>query len=143
MIRTVQNFEIPIHVRDSLLALFRPKDPDHLFIRGRRDEIKITVLYCNSAWLERFHNIQTELLDIFPSNKTSVEKLEAAALYAQYTRCILHLVKEFTAARYDSIRLSHTYGAAYAQSVEEFVSEIPSDFKSGADLRVEKALRQS
>lgn len=52
-------------------------------------------------------------------------------------------MKEFIDSRYDTIKLSHTHGAAYGQAIEELVSEILSDFRSCAALRFEKALRQA
>lgn len=76
---------------------------------------------------------------ILSTNKTPAEKLKSAALHKEYTRFVLHQVKEFTAARYDTIRLSRTHSTAYAQAVGEFLSEIPSDFSSTADLLVGKA----
>lgn len=137
------NFEILHRVRDSVPFLFCPKDPDLLLINRRRYKTNVTVLYSISAWVERCHNIQTEILDNRPNDQTTDKKLEAAGLHPEYTRFVLHHVKEFSAVRYDNICLSHTHGEAYAQAVEEFVSDIPSDIKSGAALCVGRALRQA
>lgn len=71
------------------------------------------------------------------------KNLESAALHAEYACVLPHPAKEFTAAHHDTIRRSHTHGAAYDQAFEEFVSEIMSDFMSGAALSVSKALRQA
>lgn len=109
--RTAHNFEFSLRVRDSVHCFFRPKDPDHLVMNGRRDEINSTVLYCSCAWIERCHNIQTEILDILDSDRSVEKKLEAAALHAEYPRFVLYHVKKFAAARYDTIRLF-----AYPQS---------------------------
>ena len=84
--------------------------------------------------------MQTDTLDILESDARSARKLELVAPHTEYTRFLLHHVKEFTAARYDTIRLQHTHGSAYAQAIEEFFSEIPNDFKSGVAARVGRSL---
>jgi len=140
----VESFDIPRRLLSEEPQLYRPADPDFREIQGRKDRITGTTLYCGCAWLERLHNLQSDSLAFFgDSEVSSREKVRAAVELAEYNRFVLFKLRDILAARYDTIRTYHSHGAAYSQAVEEFVSEIPSDFKSSAAGKVAKSLRRA